>query len=437
MSVELHNLIQVIPDLLLILWFFRTVESVRRPKAIQTAGSIAALAATIFLYFIHGLNGYTLRFLYRFVCYTLFLRLYHGVCWRRCVFCSLFASTCWISCQNILFTPLLFPIVQNTLVLAVHPLLKECFVTLLRVLIMALPLALVSYLAPFRNISGSDFTEWGVLIIGILCSIYVKQTLNVTTRVSAAHPLEESLFPIFLQLFLLAFLAFFERNLHAVRQRQEIYAQETVNHYRLQSLESKQIADADLRQTYHDMKNHLMAIRTLSEGESSQAARYYIDSLVQSMQTYENQVEVGNLMLNGLLTQKVMEANRNEIVMNLIVDFRKIDFIEDMDLCTIFGNTIDNALEACSAIPGGCEKQILLRTQESAGQLLINISNTYQGEIHFADGLPRTSKVDPETHGIGLRNIHRVLKKYNGVMDINLKQPGWFSLTMLIPFPGN
>jgi len=435
-----HNLLQLLPDMLLSFWFFRSVDRHSRPSAGRGAAALLSLFALFPLYLTGDIFGatlpYTVRFLWRTLCYMAFLALWYSLNWRRCVYLSLFGCACWTACQNILFTPLLYPIVRGELWPSLSPVPREVIFTLLRMVLMTLPLAAVSLLVPFHSFVDPGISQWGVLCVVVLCTVYVKDTLNLITKTPGSHGLESSLFPIFLQLFLMAFLAFFERSLASAKKQEEIRVQEIVNHYRLRNMENKIAGDTDLRQLHHDMKNHLLAIRTLADKEgSSQAVDNYIGSLLNGLQGYESIVETGNSLLNGLMAQKLSEAKLAQTAMDLIINFQKIDFIEDMDLCTIFGNAVDNALEACGRIPRSQDRQIIIRTQESAGQLLITVGNTYQGDIRLTDGLPRTSKNDPNSHGIGLRNISRVLKKYDGALDINLDQPGWFRLIMLLSIP--
>ena len=434
MDMTVHNLVQLIPDCTISFLFLRTVEGERRPGTVKAVFALLALFATIALYLPINVSSLIFRFSYRAVCYFAFMRLWYGVSWKRCAYFSLFACACWTACQNILLNPLLFPIVQSNMSFSAHLVTKELVSMSIRIVCMAVPLGIVSRLAPFRNMPGPGLTQWAVIAVTIICEMYAKQSMNIISRLPEEQPTESSLFPIFLQLFLLGFIAFFERSLYSSKQQREIRMQEIVNHYRLRNLESKQLGDTDLRQLHHDMKNHLLAIRTLAQEESSISVDRYISSLLQGMQSYERYVETGSSVLNGLFSQKLAEAERNSVEMDLIIDFHRISFIEDLDLCTLFGNAVDNALEACESVPQG-ERQVTVRAQEAAGQLIITVCNTYCGEIHFADGLPRTSKSVPEEHGIGLRNIQRALKKYGGVMDIDLERAGWFKLTMLIPLP--
>lgn len=434
MSLGLHNLLQTIPDVLLAVWFFRTTEHKRTPAYWQAILALAALASTVALHLSIISNIFPLRFLYRAICYGIYLYLWFGITWKQSAYYALFTAACWTACQNILFTPFLFPIARASVNAAMNPIVNEIFFTVLRILIMAIPLTAVSLFIPFRDITGPRLPQWVVLFFVIVCEMYVKSTLDTVTKEAEIHPLEISLFPIFLQLFLLGFLIFFEKNLYSSQKQKEIQLQEIANHYRIQNLEARQKGEMDIRRIHHDMKNHLVAINSLAQqNQASDSINAYISNLLNGMQQYETQVKTGNLLLDGLIAQKLGEAKQQQIAMSLIVDFTDINFLEDMDICTLFGNALDNAIEACAHVADSRERLICVRTQESAGQLFVTIANTYQGQLKLSNGLPETLKDDSRSHGIGLRNIRHVLKKYGGLLDINLEQPGWFRLTMLIP----
>ena len=435
MNVNVHTLIQLIPDLLISFWFFRTIPPQKNASALRKAAALAALLLTAALYIsAPSISNFIIRFLIRAISYALFIYLWYCQDALRSIYFALFACAAWTACQNILLTPILFPIVRGNPAFITNPLASELLSMLIRAVIMLIPLAIMSFIIPFRSIVGPGTSQWVVLCVVIVCDMYVKDTLRNISQQGQSQPLESSLFPLIMQVFLLAFMIFFEHSLTAQNMQKELRLQETINQYRIKNLESKQSGDRDLRQMHHDMKNHLLAIQSLTKDEESSAAvNEYIDNILSGIQSYETHVETGNKLLNGLISQKISESKANGITMDLIIDFRQINFIKDIDICTIFGNALDNAIEACSKVPDKDGRQIIVRTQQSAGQFLITIGNTYCGDIRIQNDLPKTSKKNADEHGIGLRNISRALKKYDGAMDINLDKPEWFQLTMLIP----
>jgi sensor histidine kinase regulating citrate/malate metabolism len=244
-----------------------------------------------------------------------------------------------------------------------------------------------------------------------------------------------TILPIMLQLLLIAMIVFFESYLSQRRQQEENRVQELTSAYKLQNLRNRQASEEDLRQLYHDMKNHLLAINRLSKNGGSIQLNDYINGLLQNFANQEKCVDTGNELLNGLLSEKISEASRDNVEFSVILDFSQITFISDFDLCTIFGNALDNAIEASRMVNDPNDRYISVRGTVAADQMLISISNSYEGIINIMDGIPQTSKPSPTLHGIGISSIRKALQKYGGVMSVDTETKQKFILTIMIPIP--
>ena len=137
----------------------------------------------------------------------------------------------------------------------------------------------------------------------------------------------------------------------------------------------------------------------------------------------------GNDALDVILTEKAMECNANGVVMNCMVDGKLFDFIREVDLYTMFGNALDNAMEAVKDLDG--ERRVISLTSSILGNMFsISIRNYYNTELEFEDGLPVTTKEDASKHGYGMASIKRIVESYGGNVQIILRD-GVFNLTML------
>lgn len=107
---------------------------------------------------------------------------------------------------------------------------------------------------------------------------------------------------------------------------------------------------------------------------------------------------------------------------------------EDSDIYAMFGNILDNAIEATKTVTEE-EKRIISLTIGTTGDLLlIDSQNYYAGEIRFVDGLPQTSKENKEYHGFGTRSIKTLTEKYGGDLKISAEN-GIFRLSIMLPIP--
>lgn len=207
--------------------------------------------------------------------------------------------------------------------------------------------------------------------------------------------------------------------------------------YRLQYMESqrdyyrKRIKDEErIRSIYHDMKNHLLI---LESGHSTEASRQMAQELRLQIAGYENYVHSGNDFLDIIINDKSEKAHEKHIDFSINVDFDGINFIEPLDMSTLFGNGIDNAMEACDKLPVE-QRVILVKAGKLQDFVSILIENNCVQDSKNKDG--RTSKPDKLLHGFGLSNIRKAAEKYNGTCTAT-QANGKFTLKVLLPVPKN
>lgn len=103
-----------------------------------------------------------------------------------------------------------------------------------------------------------------------------------------------------------------------------------------------------------------------------------------------------------------------------------------MDLCTIFGNALDNAMEHVIQIEDQEKRLIHVTVSKMEEFILIRIENYLQDEIEFDGELPSTTKGNKAYHGFGLKSIKYSVEKYCGTMEVKAENH-WFTITILIP----
>lgn len=136
--------------------------------------------------------------------------------------------------------------------------------------------------------------------------------------------------------------------------------------------------------------------------------------LQESISIYDARIETGNQLLDVLLTEKSLYCEQNGINLSCMADGEKLDFMEGSDLYCLFGNVLDNALEAVKAI-GQRERRVINLVVKTRGDMLIiQADNYFDGSLTFQDGLPVTTKEDKGYHGFGMRSIRMIVHKYEG-----------------------
>lgn len=186
----------------------------------------------------------------------------------------------------------------------------------------------------------------------------------------------------------------------------------------------------------HDLKKQLGTLLAASNGSTGMDGA--IREIRHSIETYDNRAKTGNPALDVLLTQKLMQAQAQRATLSYLIDGEEFRFLDEVDLCALFGNVLDNALEAVARIDDASRRVINLRAVRRGRLLVLHcenyVANAGAGLVMGADGLPRTSKADERDHGFGLRSIRLVVEKYHGNMQAHAED-GVFHVQVVIPQP--
>lgn len=183
----------------------------------------------------------------------------------------------------------------------------------------------------------------------------------------------------------------------------------------------------EVNRKYHDMKNIFLYLETCS---SRKDVQNQVQKMLDEIRPYETAIATGNEAIDILLNDKMAVCQQKKITCVPYLDGTMLDFVEPMDLCTIFGNALDNAIESSSRLPEEADRQISIRTVKKGNSVALTFRNTYAQCPRIVGGLPATTKEDKENHGYGLRNIRYIMDKYHGELNCRIEGEE-FVLTLL------
>lgn len=187
-----------------------------------------------------------------------------------------------------------------------------------------------------------------------------------------------------------------------------------------QSLDSVQIIR-------HDIKNHMIALKSLSNEDIK--LNEYIDNIISFVDTKTVYSKSENIIIDSILNYKLQAIANMDIKLEVEVIVPKKLNISEYDMTVILGNLIDNAITALKK----CSSEMLLsvKINYSKGNVIITISNTYNGEIKEKNGTLLTSK-NKENHGVGLKSVEEAVKRNDGHMKVYYDGK-IFKITVLLP----
>lgn len=187
--------------------------------------------------------------------------------------------------------------------------------------------------------------------------------------------------------------------------------------------ESIEIIDAKC----HDLKHQIAALRTMDEKEREER----IGEIENAVILYGKIAKTSNEVLNVVLTEKGMICEKHKIRFTYMLDGDELSFLEPVDLSTLFGNAIDNAIE-CVRKEAEEYRVIKLIGTRKDNFLGVHFENYCSAPPEMKDGMPVTSKRDKNNHGFGMKSIRYIAEKYGGQMNISL-QDNMFVLDILFP----
>ena len=183
-----------------------------------------------------------------------------------------------------------------------------------------------------------------------------------------------------------------------------------------------------LQTACHDLKHQIRAIRTEADEFGFRA---YLDELEDAVSEYSTVIESGNPTVDVVLTEKNMLCCTAKVKFTYMIDGSLFGFLTERETYSLFGNALDNALEAVTKVENPEQRIITLKGNTRGGMVVLQVENTYAGEMHLSgDVLPRTTKTG-SGHGFGLRSISRIAEKYGGTMSLRT-EGDVFKLTVVM-----
>lgn len=184
-----------------------------------------------------------------------------------------------------------------------------------------------------------------------------------------------------------------------------------------------------LKYVYHDLKNHMICIKSYDTKEEIIS---YINNLEFQINDFENFKNTGNKTLDIILGEKIYICKKYNIEFEDNINISKLNFIKNNDICAVFANALDNAIESCMSIDNEIEKRIEAKATYINGFAIIKFINTKVNDIKFIDDRIQTSKDEEKIHGVGLASIKYIVNKYDGETIVNYSD-NEFILKIMIP----
>ena len=180
----------------------------------------------------------------------------------------------------------------------------------------------------------------------------------------------------------------------------------------------------------HDFANHIQVMKSLASSSDIEAVARYLDELDADLRTVDAIIKTGNKMADAILNSKLSLARSKNISIaadaHIAIELKT----SPLDLCIIIGNLMDNAIEACLALPEGM-RVIRIYMEMKNTQLYMSFTNTAApGKKRKSGG--RFASTKGAGRGFGLVRVDHIVERHNGYISRN-SEDGAYTTEVLLP----
>lgn len=209
--------------------------------------------------------------------------------------------------------------------------------------------------------------------------------------------------------------------------RQEYNLMEHVLHLQKGQMEtSKEMMDL-INIKCHDLKKMITLL-----GDKKHLTDDEIAEMKRAVSIYDASVKTGNEALDVLLAEKTLLCENKGILFNCVVDGKSLSFMKSSDIYSLFGNAIDNAIEAVEKIEDPTKRCIGINVKESRGMMIAHLENYFTGALNYDEQELVTTKEDKRYHGFGVKSIKLIAARYGGYVSMRAEGEV-FNLDILLP----
>ena len=163
----------------------------------------------------------------------------------------------------------------------------------------------------------------------------------------------------------------------------------------------------------HEFKNHILCIQALAENGEYENLTEYVKSMSRQEQSVINVIDTNNVIINTVVNAKYQEAISKHIVFTFRINDLSGIKMSEKDIVIILSNMLNNAIEACEQCKDN--RVIKLKFIRENGGTILSVKNTFSKPvIRQGDIFLTTKDYEKSSHGVGIRNIIKVINKYNG-----------------------
>lgn len=183
--------------------------------------------------------------------------------------------------------------------------------------------------------------------------------------------------------------------------------------YSKESMEIIKRSNEELREFKHDLKNYLLPLQEAMETMPQSEMAKVWEKINQKIEDVQTLIQTGKSYVDSMINTKITLARSEKVDVKCTI-LSKMEGIDDLEFCSVFGNLMDNAIEAERKVTE--KKEIIIFVEEKMGYLRLEIQNKIEKSVLNENSSLNTTKKDTSSHGIGHKSIKRTMQKVGGAL---------------------
>ena len=183
--------------------------------------------------------------------------------------------------------------------------------------------------------------------------------------------------------------------------------------YSKESMKIIKRSNEELREFKHDLKNYLLPLQEAMETMPQSEMVKVWEKINQKIEDVQTLIQTGNSYVDSMINTKITLARSEKVDVKCTI-LSKMEGIDDLEFCSVFGNLMDNAIEAERKVTE--KKEIIIFVEEKMGYLRLEIQNKIEKSVLNENSSLNTTKKDTSSHGIGHKSIKRTMQKVGGAL---------------------
>lgn len=268
----------------------------------------------------------------------------------------------------------------------------------------------------FEEIYIREFQNVLLIIMIIMCSMLRRYHIAIVRMMLEGKEQEAGATGLSLMVYVLIILfvgMVYLKNKALEKEREMLTMRDAMITQRYEELE--EVMEKN-RQLSHDLKHHMLALKNFEREGDYEGIHHYIEEIDHEFFETKKRVWTGNPIADMLLEQKKALAGQEDITFTIQATPIAEWLFDNSETCSMLGNLLDNAIEACRRMDYNADKWISIKIENQKQLLFIKIENSVDKASVMKNGRPISVKQDQVRHGYGLKSVERIVNKYKGMI---------------------